>query len=34
MTTATVFLCAWLLIAGGAAVCVWACLRMAAGGVE
>lgn len=34
MTLTAAIICAWLLVAGGAALTVWACLRMAAGGGE
>lgn len=34
MTLATAIICAWLLVAGGAALTVWACLRMRARGEE
>lgn len=31
MTLTTAIICAWLLIAAGAALTVWACLRMGRG---
>lgn len=31
MTLTTAIICAWLLIAGGAVLTVWACLRMGRG---